>query len=390
MARIISNRAGNHDDDMRSSDFEFCNVPGCTEFAQTADPTVKDTRLVKCAKHAAAATAAGDTGERAPLPPEFRIFTLQDGHNRHRIAEPSKEGPHGESSTPQQLHVVPDRDDPDGAGPGHAGGEAGDRPAVRVRPLRTHHADGPGLAAAGPDAPRADQSQDAAGLAAGDPDAAAGDDAPAAPDEARPLPVIGAKVGGDHSGDANEMGGELREQTAGDVSPAKPKHPTKRKAVMPKGMPPCPVKNLDTGEIYPSAKIAAEKIGRSASGITTAIANGIKCAGHAWAWADKDDVLAAAARSRAAMNAGVENTGSGTRLQTESAIDRAPKPSDALVAAEAESLPGRVLDGITRTMLGSGIRGLSIDDFSLAVTAGGRRTQISLKEFRISVTEVAS
>lgn len=50
---------------------EFCPWPGCTEFAQTADPACENTLKYYCQKHEAAAIANGQTGKREPLSDAF-------------------------------------------------------------------------------------------------------------------------------------------------------------------------------------------------------------------------------------------------------------------------------------------------------------------------------
>lgn len=60
---------------------EFCKHPGCFEWAQSADPTIEDTLKYYCPQHEAAARARGETGERKPLPPEFRDWVGQGIHS---------------------------------------------------------------------------------------------------------------------------------------------------------------------------------------------------------------------------------------------------------------------------------------------------------------------
>lgn len=54
---------------------EFCNEPGCSEFAQSNDPKSIDVLKYKCIRHQAAALARGETGARRPDPPsEFQVI----------------------------------------------------------------------------------------------------------------------------------------------------------------------------------------------------------------------------------------------------------------------------------------------------------------------------
>jgi hypothetical protein len=115
---------------------QFCNEsnPTCYEFAQSSDPTESDTLKFKCAKHAKAARARGETGARAPIPVEYQPYSKIDTPSRdRRMAEIATDLSAGripgqsDATATQAVHPLPQS-------------PPADPSASRPRTHRSHHA----------------------------------------------------------------------------------------------------------------------------------------------------------------------------------------------------------------------------------------------------------